>query len=289
MYGENYANEVSDLTSLIISASSLNYLDTSYRQDNLVVIHARDNYFNTYSSVINDSSAKLPIPMAIRKLPGYGASFMGESNYVDWNEGIYHQSVGVVKLNSKNKKANDAVALINSIPDSYCLVTPINNNNTSAVLVKINHGYTDGFNYDPSAPYWVAEPPEPSDDPEEEYTGYSDEYGVDSESDMYAKMQYRMWDLDPTITPFKNYKPNACIMLPFDIDRYADVYAIYKLATPIEIDISQYIKTNRLAINQHLFAETEEFPNGSQALDRLSLYRGSKKLVDYTVKTPKSS
>jgi len=298
MFGENCENEVEQITALVSYGYKFDYLTTSYRQDNIISIRAREVPYEGHedweypgAESANFESAALPVPMAIRKLPGYGMSFMGARNYVDWEKGIYHQSVGVAKINVKNNKANDVVALINSIPDSYCLVTPFKYeegvSDWSALLVKINHGYTDGFNYDPTSEYW---------NPEEEESGEeSAEFGTsgyeDTENDMYAKMQDRGEYLDPALTPFINYKPNASITLPVDIPVETCVYVIYKLATPIDIDVSQYIKTNRLKLNDFLYVDTERM-NGTKGFFWLQDYypRGSnsQKMVEYKVKTPKS-
>jgi hypothetical protein len=299
MFGENNPDETESIKAIVIQSSgNTNFADTGYFQNNVIAIRSRKDAYNPklYDSAINEDSAILPVPLAIRNLPGYGAEFMGARNYVDWSRGIYHQEVGIVRINSKNNKAGDVVALVNSIPDSYCLVSPSDVFSCSATLIKINHGYTDGFNYDPAAEIWQVEEEEPVEEPVENVDeGDSGEYGAYGGDgygntphvvDFYRKMHVRQDYLDPSLTI--NYNPNASIVLPNDIQLKQDSsYVIYKLASPVDIDISKYIKTNRLKLDNYLYTETEAAPHRAGHSTILEIARSD--LVEYKTRTPKSS
>jgi hypothetical protein len=282
-----------------------------YRQENLTSIANRGtsvvtNAHGTNIAYPNVTKSTFVIPAAITSLPGYGAAFMGERNYIDWKKGVYYQTVGVLDITEKNCKKGSVIALpfasCNQEDPRYnmCILvkkpkteTSITESNYDALLLEVKPGYTDGYDYT-SCPFYISDESEESDDPSggDEYgdSGSSEYGGYDSGYGGYGGYGYnegtipvfREDEMDEYLASRINYRPHGCLILPEDVEVGSRIYYLFApilYGRGMEIDVSKYTKNRLLAVEENNYLTTEGGPYSSSYDIDIA------KMVEYNVRT----
>jgi len=284
-----------------------------YRQENLMRI------ISGYTTTTNISKATVSkyvftIPTAILSLPGYGAAFMGECNYVDWKAGTYHQRVGVIDITEKNCKKNSVIALpfascVQEDPRyNMCILvkkpkTEITESNYDALLLEVKPGYTDGYDYE-NCPYYISDESgesgetsggdEYGDSGGSEYGEYGDSGSSDYNSDYNSSYGggygynegtipvFREDKMNEYLIPLINHRPHGCLILPEDVEVGSRIYYLIShvaYGQGIQIDVSKYTKNRLIAVDEYNELITESGPY-------YSLYNlDVAKMMEYNVRT----